>query len=563
MMSETHSEVFRAADSVVERWCALSPMSATAFGVPGREEELDDFSPESVDRTVEFWSEVRQEISNLEAKSDDDSLALLVMRERVESTIELERHREPVRTFGVISSPAMEIRQIFEMMPSSTSGDAEVIAKRLLAVESSIESWRHTLVKASATKEFTASRHATGVAKQMQEIAQGGFRTLVTRVAQETGVDLESSGLASAANSASAAYNDVAQWLEGVYAPMSEASPYVGVERYRRWVRHHTGLDLEPEETYEWGWQELASINARMWTIAESLFPSASSLAEVARNLDVDPRYVVHGTDELLARLRSFTDATIERLGGREFTIDDRVRFCDVRLAPEGSAAAPYYIPPSEDLSRPGTTWFPTLGKDEFAWWRQVSTWYHEAVPGHHLEEGTIVINSHRLSRFQRLMAWNSGWGEGWALYAEQLMDELGGYSEPAYEFGYLQGQALRAARVVVDIGMHLQLSVPKDFGDLGQLGDVAGQTWTPEMAVATLVERAVEPVDFAESEVERYLAIPGQAISYKVGQREWLAAREEMRVAQGDSFSLREFHDRALALGPIGLGDFREVLRR
>ncbi len=555
------SEVFALADRFVDDWCALHPIAATYFGVPGHERELDDFSPAGTDRSVELVEAALEALASLEPVDDDDRLALAVATDRMSSGRDLDQSGEAARAFGVISSPAMEIRQVFEMMATDDAEGADAVRARLEAVPLALARWRETLEAQRTAGATAARRHAIGVADQMREIADAGFPEVAARAARAAGV--EGSGLDGGAAKAGRAYHELADWLEGVYAPAAEETPYVGRERYARWARHYTGLDLDLEETYAWGWDELRRINARMDGLAEVLAPGAASLTEVAERLDHDPRYVVRGTDELLARLRAFTDATVERLAGREFTIDDRIRFCDVRLAPEGSAAAPYYVPPSEDLSRPGTTWFPTLGKTEFAWWRQVTTWYHEAVPGHHLEEGTIVLNAHRLTRYQRLMAWTSGWGEGWALYAERLMEELGGFDEPAYEMGYLMSQALRAARVVVDIGLHLQLAAPRDFGRLAGLGEVGGQRWTPEMAVATLVERALEPPDFAQSEVERYLAIPGQAISYKVGEREWVGAREEMRAARGSEFTLREFHDRALALGPIGLGAFREALRR
>ncbi|MHB1906159.1 MAG: DUF885 domain-containing protein [Acidimicrobiales bacterium] len=555
------TEVFAVLDRFVDDWCALHPIAATYYGVAGHDRELDDDSPTGRARSVELVEAALEALTALEPVDDDDRLALAVATERLSSGRDLDKSGETARAFGIISSPAMEIRQVFELMVTEDAAGADAVRARLEAVPLALARWRETLDAQRVAGATAARRHALGVAAQMREIADAGFPEVAARAARAGGV--EPSGLEGAAALAGRAYHELADWLEGVYAPAAQETPYVGRERYARWARHYTGLDLDLAETYAWGWEELGRITARRAERAAVLAPGATSLSEVAERLDHDPRYVVHGTEELLARLRAFTDATVERLGGQEFTIDERIRFCDVRLAPEGSAAAPYYVPPSEDLSRPGTTWFPTLGKAEFAWWRQVTTWYHEAVPGHHLEEGTTVLNAHRLTRYQRLMAWNSGWGEGWALYAERLMDELGGFDEPAYEMGYLMSQALRAARVVVDIGLHLQLAVPADFGHLAGLGDVGGATWTPEMAVATLVERALEPADFAQSEVERYLAIPGQAISYKVGEREWVGAREEMRAARGSAFTLREFHDRALALGPIGLGAFREALRR
>ena len=119
-----------------------------------------------------------------------------------------------------------------------------------------------------------------------------------------------------------------------------------------------------------------------------------------------------------------------------------------------------YYTGPSEDFSRPGRTWYPTLGKTKFPLWGEVSICYHEGVPGHHLQIGQVRYLKDQLSRFQR-MAWLGGHGEGWALYAERLMDELGYLENPDYRLGFLRAQVMRAVRVVVDIGMHLEFKIP------------------------------------------------------------------------------------------------------
>ena len=130
-------------------------------------------------------------------------------------------------------------------------------------------------------------------------------------------------------------------------------------------------------------------------------------------------------------------------------------------IAPPGGAAAMYYTGPSEDFSRPGRTWYPTMGKTRFPLWREVSICYHEGVPGHHLQVAQVRYLSDRLNRFQRLAGFTSGHGEGWALYAERLMGELGYLDNPAFELGMLSAQAMRAVRVIVDIGMHLELAIP------------------------------------------------------------------------------------------------------
>jgi uncharacterized protein (DUF885 family) len=288
--------------------------------------------------------------------------------------------------------------------------------------------------------------------------------------------------------------------------------------------------------------EDLQRINDRMYAAAEKLGLKGKSLAEVADYCENAELHRIEGSDALLKKLLSFTEESVVKLNGKYFDIDPSIAFCDARLAPEGSAAAPYYMPPSEDLSRPGTTWYPTLGHTTFNFWHIASTWYHEAVPEHHLQFATANLEKDRLSRFQRTDAWISGYVEGWALYAERFMDELGAFDEPSLELGYLAGQALRAARVVVDIGMHLGYK------------DYEGNVWNAESAYNLLVERALMAPDFAKSEIERYLGWPGQAISYKVGERVWMQIREDAKARLGSKFDIKKFHNYALAIGPMEL---------
>ena len=161
-----------------------------------------------------------------------------------------------------------------------------------------------------------------------------------------------------------------------------------------------------------------------------------------------------------------------------------------------------------------------------------------------------------KLSRFQRAFGFVSGHGEGWALYAERLMGELGYLDDPAYELGMLAAQAMRAVRVIVDIGMHLELPIP-------ERATHAGETWTPELALPFVIERSRDSAEFMRSEVDRYLGWPGQAISYKVGEKVWLEARADAKQRQGDAFDLKEFHTYALDLGGMGLGPLRDELAR
>lgn len=538
---KARSQIFALAHAFIEQKAALNPLLATMHGVPGHENELPDFSLEGSAREADLSRSTLATLKSLNSIDEIDRIASAVMIERLESELELHDSYEAHILFSVLGSPVSSIRQVFEIMPSSSHDELAAITSRLKAVPSAHDSWTTALQDLQAMGKSGAQRQVAGVAKQLGTYGEGAYRSLAKRIdPNQTQPDLFA-----AASSADASCLKLSSWLSDEYLPNANPIDAVGPERYARWARYFTGATLDLEETYRWGQGELDRINERMWELAKQIKPGAGSLTEIAQHLDADERYAIYGTDTLLTKLREFTATTVREMNGRHFDIDERIMFCDARLAPEGSAAAPYYISPNEDLSRPGTTWFPTLGHDRFSWWRLASTWYHEAVPGHHLQCATVIIAKNRLSRYQRTEGWTSGYGEGWALYAERLMDELGAYTEPGVEMGYLSAQAMRAARVVVDIGMHLGFTAPD------------GAAWNAESATKLMIERGLIEPDFAESEVERYLGLPGQAISYKVGERFWLDARESARQRLGDGFSLKGFHAHALDLGPMGLDPF------
>ena len=277
------------------------------------------------------------------------------------------------------------------------------------------------------------------------------------------------------------------------------------------------------------------------------------AVADLPAFFDADPRYHISGEEGILQFLRGVVEQATRDMD-EHFDIPDEVRFCDVRIAPAGSASAAYYIGASEDFSRPGTTWLPNVSGGEFHTWPLVSTWYHEGAPGHHLQHGFALVKKESLSRFQRTFGWISGYGEGWALYAERLMDELGYFNERGIELGHLSAQALRASRIIVDIGMHLGLSVPADTP-----GEVAGSAIDYDFSVDFLKRRALLTAVEAQSETVRYLGLPGQAISYKLGERTILEIREAARAKAGDDFDLKAWHGWLLGLGPVGL----ETLQR
>jgi uncharacterized protein (DUF885 family) len=285
---------------------------------------------------------------------------------------------------------------------------------------------------------------------------------------------------------------------------------------------------------------------------AGRVLPGSSDARAAMDHLDANGD-VVQGAEETRARLQRMMDDTVADLGRTHFDLAEPIRRVEACVAPAGSGAAPYYTMPSLDFSRPGRTWLTRTADDRYPMWDLVSTWYHEGVPGHHLQLAQWVHRAGELSSYQAVAGAVSANLEGWALYAERLMDELGYHTDPGTRLGYLNGQMLRAVRVVIDVGMHLSLPIPDD----SPVG--AGERWTPELGREFFDRHVGAPPELASSELLRYLGGPGQAIGYKLGERAWLdgrAAARRAHEAAGRPFDLKTWHMTALSQGSLGLDD-------
>ncbi len=530
-------------DDYVRRSCELDPIKATAIGVAGFDDRLTDYSPAAVAERAELDRSTLAALAALDLTDDHERVAAAFMAERLGTGLAFFEADEHLRALRNIASPLQSIRQVFDLMPRATESDWEVIARRMEAVPSALAGLRASLSAGLEQGLVAARRQALEAAEQAtvwSGAAQAAafFESMATDARTGDDDPLPSTlrdALDEAAVSASVAYGEIGTWLRDVYAPNASERDAVGAERYDLWARASLGASIDLDETYAWGWDELMRIEDDMRSVCASIRPGAT-IGETIEWLETESDLVIEGEDNLRTWLQDLMDTTIADMDGTHFDIPAPVRRVEAMIAPPGGAAAMYYTGPSEDFSRPGRTWYPTLGKTRFPLWGEVSIAYHEGVPGHHLQIGQVRYLRDRLTRFQRTSG-VSGHAEGWALYAERLMDELGYFERPEYRLGFLRAQAMRAVRVIVDIGMHLELDIPsgQDFHP--------GERWTPELGQEFVNERSRFPLDFMASEIVRYLGWPGQAISYKVGERVWIDSRAAVEQRLGDRFDLKAFH--------------------
>jgi len=541
--------IYELSGTYVERLAELDPVAATSRGIVGHDAEMTDYSPDGIASRSELSRTTLAQLRELLPEDERDRVAAGLLSERLRSSLDLDEAGETIRLLQPIGSPFQAVRQVFDIMPRTTEQDWVTLAARLELVPFGLAGVRASLGEATKRGLAPARRQVLVCAAQGETWAGLGdhrpfFADLVARYGgDDNGLR---SRLDNAAGSATEAYRSLSAWMRDDLAPLATPHDAVGADRYALNARLFLGSRLDPEEAYRWGWDELHRLEAEMSTVAGQVVPGAS-VAEAIAFLESDPARAIHGEEALRSYLQDLMDRTIDELDGTQFDIPGPLKMVEAMIAPPGGAAAMYYTGPAEDFSRPGRTWYPTLGKTSFPVWGEVSICYHEGVPGHHLQIGQVRYLKDRLSRFQR-MAVLSGHSEGWALYAERLMDELGYFKDPDYRLGFLRAQVLRAVRVVVDIGMHLELEIPA--GERFH----PGERWSPELGAQFVFERSCFPRDFMASELDRYLGMPGQAISYKLGERAWLAGRDQARRHVGAAFDLKGFHAYALNLGPLGL---------
>ena len=536
-------------DAYVEGLAALDPVAATGLGIAGHEDKITDYSGEGFAAREELARDTLARLDALPSEGEGDRILREVMREALTVECELFETRDYLAGLNVLASPLQGIRRVFDLMPASQEDDWAVIARRMAHVPAALAGYRGTLTAGLGEGRAAPRRQVEACLAQCETWAGGADGGFFTELGGRAGADVSVGlrrDLETAATRADASYRSFARFLRESYLPHAAARDAVGEERYARYARSWNRCELDLRETYAWGWDELQRVEAEMEAAAERIAPGEGVEAAKAV-LETDPARAIEGVEPFRQWMQDLQERTIAELNGTQFDIPEPLQRIEAMIAPPGGALAMYYTGPSEDFTRPGRTWYPTGGKTRFPLWGEVSIAYHEGVPGHHLERGNTRLLD--LSRFQRLLGDCSGYVEGWALYAERLMGEFGSLDLPDYAMGRLRSQALRSVRVVIDIGMHLELPIPQ-----GQPFH-PGERWTPVLGDEFARTRSHFPADFMASEIDRYLGLPGQAISYKVGERAWLAAREAARRSLGDAFDLRRFHRETLALGPMGLG--------
>ncbi|WP_029290971.1 DUF885 domain-containing protein [Cellulomonas sp. HZM] len=524
----------------------LDPLLATEMGVAGHDHEMTDLSPAGHELRDQAARATLSRLDEPEPWDETDEITLAAMRERLGLEVELFEAGEHLRDLNNIASPLQGLRDVFDIMATGSVQDWETVASRLSLLPGAVDGYIESLRLGASQGKVPAVRQVELGIEQADELAGADsfFSSFVAgaELDDSSACSLVRAELERGATGAREAYGKLSAFLRDELAPQAPAVDAAGRERYALWSRYFLGATVDLEETYAWGLEELARVVAEQESVAAQIAGPGASVEDAVAALDADPSRVLHGKEALRAWMQETSDAAIEALAGTHFDIPDPVRTLECRIAPTQNGGI-YYTGPSDDFSRPGRMWWSVPPEvTTFNTWREKTTVYHEGVPGHHLQIGQAVFERETLNTWRRLACWTSGYGEGWALYAERLMADLGFLDDPGDRLGMLDGQRMRAARVVFDLGVHLGLPAPERWG---------GGTWDADKGWEMLRANVNMPEAFIRFEWNRYLGWPGQAPSYKIGQRLWEQTRDR---AAGAGVSLRDFHQRALGLGSLPL---------
>ncbi len=542
------------AEAHFEAAVAASPIEATYLGVSGHDTELDDFSPQGYAERAAIARRTLSRLAEADPVDDVDRVTLAAMRERLGLQLELHAAGHHEMDVNVIASPLQACRDVFDLMPTATDEQWAAVAVRMNEVPRALAQWTQTLRGAADRGRVSARRQICECITQCRDLTDDGYFTTLLAGARSGDADLAPAvraDLERAVAAAASAYGQLAEDLRDHLLDRAPEADAVGLERYQLASRRFLGTTVDLTETYAWGQDELARITEEMGRTAQRI-RSGASVTEAIEALNADPGYRLEGTDALRDWMQSAADEAVSALADVHFDIPEPVRTIEGRIAPTRTGGI-YYTSPSDDFTRPGRMWWSVpKGVTEFGTWSELTTVYHEGVPGHHLQIAQTVYRRELLNRWRRMMCWVSGHGEGWALYAERLMAELGYLDDPGNYMGLLDGQSLRAARVVLDIGVHCGFEAPAEVG---------GGGWTYEKAWQFLTSHSHHNEGMLRFELHRYLGWPGQAPSYKLGERAWMQLRDEAAERDGAAFSLKDFHRRALDVGSVGLDVLREAV--
>jgi uncharacterized protein (DUF885 family) len=537
----TATQLDAIADRFWESILELSPTTATMYGDRRFDDRLEDPGPAGRARTRALMERTLAEAEAIDPA--DLSTEARITRDmlRVVAELRIEEDDQAIHRLAVVdqlSGPQQLLPQLTQFQPADTPPALDAFIARLHAYPAYMAANIEILHEGSASG-LTAPRIVAErtIAQIERMLAAPPVVPAMARVATEADRDRIRDIVRDVVRPADVAFLEA---LSGEYLASTREEPGLwsapdGEARYRTAIRSSTTLDLDPEAVHRIGLDDIAAIEDERRAISRAAGFGDDTTAYRA-SLDRSSANTPTTKDALVARATEDIERAMA-VAPRYFGVLPRAA-CEVRPVEEykeTDAPFAYYYPPAVDGSRPGIYYANGYDLASRKYSKLASTTYHEAVPGHHFQITLEMENPH-LNTFRRFGSRMVGgaFAEGWGLYGERLADEMGLYRDESERFGMLDAQAWRAARLVVDTGLH-------------------ALRWPRQRSIDFLKATGLSDTD-AVIETDRYIGWPGQALSYKIGQREIERLRSELTARDGARFDLRAFHDAVLGHGSLPL---------
>jgi uncharacterized protein (DUF885 family) len=555
--TETGALAAAEVDALAERFwesvLELSPTMATVYGDERYADRLEDPGPEGRAKTRTVMEGILAAVDAIDPDGLPTEQRITRDMLRIVADIQLEQLGQRIDVLKVVDQmdgPQTLLPTVAAFQPADTPERLEMLLARLHAygpfMAANVALLREGMARGLTAPRIVAERTAAQLERILAAPAEAYPLVEMVRVASEGDRARVAEAVREVVRPADAAYLAV---LRDEYLATTRTDPGLwsapdGASLYRTQVRAWTTLDLEPAELHRVGLEEIEAIEgerrvlARRAGFGDDTAAYRAALTVEPANVPTSPDALIDRAGEDIARALEVAPTVFGRLPRAGCVVRA------VEAYKEKDAPFAYYFPPAIDGSRPGIYYANTYDLASRNYHKLATTTYHEAVPGHHFQIA-LEMEDPTLGTFRRLGSRMVGgsYVEGWGVYSERLADELGLFRNDAERFGMLDAQAWRAARLVVDTGIH-------------------ALRWPRERSIETLREAGLGDTD-ALIETDRYIAWPGQALTYKVGQREIERLRREIAARDGAAFDLRRFHDELLGHGTLPLATLAAELPR
>lgn len=546
---ETRRQALRAL--IAEEWefeMQENPTFATQIGDYRYNDKLDDVSVTAILRREKQMRGFLDRLDAIDVTGfpEQEGLNRTLLRRRLQFALEDIAFKNYEMPFDQFNGYHLELAEMPPNVPFDSGKHIEDYVARLRQIPASLDQAveraklgekDHLMQPKFLLEKVAAQCDSIASAVGEQNAFAAPLKSIPSTISDEDRKRLRDEILKAVDTEVRPAYVKLGKFVREEYAPHGRTEPGLwslpdGDARYREAVRHRTTTDMTPEQIHELGLAQVKAIEDQMNTIAKQQgYADWKAYGAAIRH---DPKMMATSREQVLDTYRKFIAQMQPKLPDLFGVLPKaRLEVVPVEAFREKEAAGAEYQEGTADGSRPGRVYVNTGDFEHRSLPEMEATAYHEGVPGHHLQ-GSIAQEMTDLPLFRRHVFYNA-YGEGWGLYAERLGKEIGFYQEPANNFERLGSELFRAARLVEDTGVHYK-------------------RWTREQMVKYFEDNSLEEGADLQAEVDRYIAWPGQALSYKIGQLKFIELRERAKKELGDKFDIRAFHDEMIDGGAMPL---------